>query len=69
MTSHCSGETEVTYIADLAVGLCTGWMKTGAPCCSECLVKYNQFLRNREELGEGNTIHAGASLCTTGWMG
>merc|ERR1719396_235330 len=37
MTSHRSGETEDTYIADLAVGLCTGQIKTGAPCRSERL--------------------------------
>ena len=39
MTSHRSGETEDTYIADLAVGLCTGQIKTGAPCRSERLAK------------------------------
>lgn len=42
MTSHRSGETEDNYIADLAVGLCTGQIKTGAPCRSERLAKYNQ---------------------------
>ena len=42
MTSHRSGETEDNYIADLAVGLCTGQIKTGAPCRSERLSKYNQ---------------------------
>merc|ERR1719156_456391 len=52
MTSHRSGETEDTYIADLAVGLCTGQIKTGAPCRSERLSKYNQLLRIEEELGE-----------------
>merc|ERR1719310_2389667 len=50
MTSHRSGETEDTYIADLAVGLCTGQIKTGAPCRSERLSKYNQLLRIEEEL-------------------
>lgn len=39
MTSHRSGETEDNYIADLAVGLCTGQIKTGAPCRSERLAK------------------------------
>ena len=48
MTSHRSGETEDTYIADLAVGLCTGQIKTGAPCRSERLAKYNQLLRIEE---------------------
>eukprot|EP00953_Heterococcus_sp_UTEX-ZZ885_P036494 18795-Heterococcus_DN1.PRE.3 len=42
MTSHRSGETEDSTIADLAVGLCTGQIKTGAPCRSERLAKYNQ---------------------------
>lgn len=69
MTSHRSGETEDTYIADLAVGLCTGQIKTGAPCRSERLAKYNQLLRIEEELGADNTIYAGAGFRTTGWMG
>ena len=38
--------------ADLAVGLATGQIKTGAPCRSERLAKYNQLLRIEEELGE-----------------
>lgn len=69
MTSHRSGETEDTYIADLAVGLCTGQIKTGAPCRSERLAKYNQLLRIEEELGAENTIYAGKGFRTTGWMG
>jgi len=52
MTSHRSGETEDSYIADLAVGLATGQIKTGAPCRSERLSKYNQLLRIEEELGD-----------------
>ncbi|XP_066994474.1 enolase-like [Anabrus simplex] len=51
MVSHRSGETEDTFIADLVVGLCTGQIKTGAPCRSERLCKYNQLLRIEEELG------------------
>lgn len=51
MVSHRSGETEDTTIADLVVGLCTGQIKTGAPCRSERLAKYNQLLRIEEELG------------------
>jgi enolase len=47
----CSGETEDTTIADLVVGLRTGQIKTGAPCRSERLAKYNQLLRIEEELG------------------
>jgi len=52
MVSHRSGETEDTFIADLVVGLGTGEIKTGAPCRSERLAKYNQLLRIEEELGE-----------------
>jgi len=53
MVSHRSGETEDTFIADLVVGLCAGQIKTGAPCRSERLAKYNQLLRIEEELGSG----------------
>jgi len=53
MVSHRSGETEDTFIADLVVGLCTGQIKTGAPCRSERLAKYNQILRIEEEMGAG----------------
>jgi enolase len=58
MASHRSGETEDTFIADLAVGLSTGQIKTGAPCRSERLAKYNQLLRIEEELGE-DAVYAG----------
>lgn len=51
MVSHRSGETEDSFIADLVVGLSTGQIKTGAPCRSERLAKYNQILRIEEELG------------------
>lgn len=51
MVSHRSGETEDSFIADLVVGLGTGQIKTGAPCRSERLSKYNQLLRIEEELG------------------
>jgi enolase len=50
MTSHRSGETENTFIADLAVALKTGQIKTGAPCRSERLAKYNRLLRIEEEI-------------------
>ncbi|AQK80268.1 Enolase [Zea mays] len=43
MASHRSGETEDTFISDLSVGLATGQIKTGAPCRSERLAKYNQL--------------------------
>lgn len=52
LISHRSGETEDTFIADLAVGLNSGQIKTGAPCRSERLAKYNQLLRIEEELGK-----------------
>jgi len=58
MVSHRSGETEDTFIADLVVGLCAGQIKTGAPCRSERLAKYNQILRIEEELG-ANAVYAG----------
>merc|ERR1711963_1096125 len=49
--SHRSGETEDHFLADLTVALGTGHLKTGAPCRSERLCKYNQLLRIEEELG------------------
>ena len=52
VTSHRSGETEDTFIADLCVGLATGQIKTGAPCRGERVNKYNQLLRIEEELGK-----------------
>lgn len=51
--SHRSGETEDTLIADLAVAVGAGQIKTGAPARSERVAKYNQLLRIEEELGEG----------------
>ena len=53
VTSHRSGETEDTTIADLAVALNTGQIKTGAPSRSERVAKYNQLIRIEEELGAG----------------
>jgi len=61
MVSHRSGETEDTFIADLVVGLRTGQIKTGAPCRSERLAKYNQIMRIEEELGE-HAKFAGANF-------
>jgi len=58
--SHRSGETEDTTIADLAVALNTGQIKTGAPARSERVAKYNQLLRIEEELGE-SAVYAGRS--------
>jgi enolase len=53
VVSHRSGETEDTTIADLAVAMNTGQIKTGAPCRSDRVAKYNQLLRIEDELGEG----------------
>ena len=53
MMSHRSGETEDTTIADLAVALNCGQIKTGAPARTERVAKYNQLLRIEEELSEG----------------
>ncbi|KAH8095350.1 phosphopyruvate hydratase [Aureococcus anophagefferens] len=64
MTSHRSGETEDDYIADLAVGLCTGEIKTGAPCRGERTAKYNQLLR----IEETDSPNAGAGFRTPDWM-
>ena len=50
--SHRSGETEDSFIADLAVGVNAGQIKTGSLCRSERMAKYNQLLRIEEELGD-----------------
>ena len=60
MMSHRSGETEDTTIADLAVALNCGQIKTGAPARSERVAKYNQLLRIEEELA-GSAVYAGSS--------
>jgi enolase len=52
VVSHRSGETGDTFVSDLAVGLNTGQLKTGAPARSERVEKYNQLLRIEEDLGE-----------------
>eukprot|EP00924_Labyrinthula_sp_SR-Ha-C_P002864 maker-scaffold_13-snap-gene-9.56-mRNA-1 protein AED:0.01 eAED:0.01 QI:384/1/1/1/1/1/2/104/458 len=69
MTSHRSGETEDTTIADIAVGLCTGQIKTGAPCRTDRTAKYNQLLRIEEELSEkGEVVYAGTEFRKPSWM-
>jgi enolase len=60
MISHRSGETEDTTIADLVVALNCGQIKTGAPCRSERVAKYNQLLRIEELLGD-SAVYAGRS--------
>ena len=62
MVSHRSGETEDSFIADLVVGLGTGEIKTGAPCRSERLAKYNQLLRIEEDLAERGISYSFSSL-------
>ncbi len=58
MVSHRSGETVDSFIADLTVAMATGHLKTGAPCRSERVEKYNQLLRIEEELGTA-AVYAG----------
>jgi enolase len=58
VVSHRSGETEDATIADLVVALNTGQIKTGAPCRSDRVAKYNQLLRIEEDLGDA-AIYAG----------
>ena len=59
VVSHRTGETEDTTIADLAVGLCCGQIKAGAPARGERTAKYNRLLRIEEELGEAATYPEG----------
>lgn len=59
--SHRSGETEDTTIADLAVALNTGQIKTGSASRSDRIAKYNQLLRIEEELGE-TAVYPGKSM-------
>jgi enolase len=58
--SHRSGETEDATIADLAVALGTGQIKTGAPARTDRVAKYNQLLRIEEELGD-DSVYPGWS--------
>ena len=60
VVSHRSGETEDATIADLSVALNTGQIKTGAPCRSDRVAKYNQLLRIEQELGD-DAVYAGLS--------
>ena len=61
LISHRSGETEDSFIGDLAVSTCAGQIKTGAPARTDRVAKYNQLLRIEEELGE-NAVYAGQKL-------
>jgi enolase len=60
VVSHRSGETEDATIADLAVALNAGQIKTGAPCRSDRVAKYNQLLRIEEDLGDA-AVYPGLS--------
>ncbi len=62
VVSHRSGETEDTTIADLAVAMNAGQIKTGAPARSERVAKYNQLLRIEAELGEAAAFPGGDAL-------
>ncbi len=62
VVSHRSGETEDTTIADLAVALDAGQIKTGAPARSERVAKYNRLLRIEEELGDAARYAGGSAI-------
>ena len=67
MVSHRSGETEDTFIADLAVATGVGQIKTGSASRSDRIAKYNQLLRIEEELGEGAVFAGSATIrCSLG---
>ena len=67
MCSHRSGETEDTTIADIAVGLCTGQIKTGAPCRSDRNAKYNQ-VRGAAFGKRSAPVHAALARWLAGWL-
>ena len=60
--SHRSGETEDATIADLAVATNCGQIKTGAPCRSDRVAKYNQLLRIEADLGEAAAYRGMSAL-------
>jgi len=65
--SHRSGETEDTFIADLAVAVNAGQIKTGAPCRTDRVAKYNQLLRIEEELDESAIYKGHKNLYNLVW--
>ena len=65
--SHRSGETEDTFIADLAVAVNAGQIKTGAPCRTDRVAKYNQLLRIEEELDESAIYKGYKNLYNLVW--
>jgi enolase len=66
VVSHRSGETEDATIGDLAVALNTGQIKTGAPCRSDRVAKYNQLIRIEQDLG-GQAVYAGLAAFNNLW--
>ncbi|GAC1655533.1 MAG: phosphopyruvate hydratase [Acidobacteriaceae bacterium] len=69
IASHRSGETEDTFIADLAVATGVGQIKTGSACRTDRIAKYNQLLRIEEELGESGQFLGVDALNYTGEIG
>ena len=69
MISHRSGETEDTTIADLAVAVNAGQIKTGAPARSDRVAKYNQLLRIEEDLGESAGLPRARRAVGSGGVG
>ncbi len=67
--SHRSGETEDTFIADLAVATSAGQIKTGSACRSERVAKYNRLLRIEEELGGAATLSGCVRVCLSASVG
>jgi enolase len=65
--SHRSGETSDSFIADLAVGVNSGQIKSGSLCRSDRLAKYNQLLRIEEELGD-QSVYFGPAMAAE-WYG
>ncbi len=65
--SHRSGETEDTFIADLAVAVNAGQIKTGAPCRTDRVAKYNQLMRIEEELDESAIYKGHKNLYNLVW--
>ena len=64
VVSHRSGETEDSFISDLAVASLCGQIKTGAPARTDRVAKYNQLLRIEEQLGK-NAVYGGTKLLAT----
>ena len=62
IVSHRSGETEDTIIADIAVAFNTGQIKTGAPCRSERVAKYNRLLRIEEQIGDTSEMQKAIAM-------